>query len=293
MIIPPLTGVLPESLLSEFEAWLQLEIAKWDLHPRLREIYNYTLFSSGKRFRPQLVFLTGWYLEVPFQKLFPLAGAVEMIHNYSLIHDDLPAMDNALERRGRAAVHLRFAEDLAILAGDGLLTDAFFLIASTPALPGNLLIAIAHLARAAGGQGMVAGQVGDLYELIPSQNPDEATLRRVHRLKTGALIEASLLLPFWTFFPHHPELTRFQEYASALGVSYQIGDDLLDECEGTGKDYHRDKGKVTYRTFLSPSKLQEYCQSEYRRVESLLGSFPAHVRKVLLDLLRWTLERHR
>jgi geranylgeranyl diphosphate synthase type II len=268
-------------------------ISHLHLHPRLREVYAYSLFAPGKRFRPQLTFLSSAYLRIPYEQVFPLAGAVEMIHTYSLIHDDLPAMDNASTRRGQPAVHLKYGDALAILTGDGLLTDAFLILASGSFPPEHLSEALRYLAHCAGGEGMVSGQVGDLYDLLPRENPDEETLRRVHAQKTGALIQASVLLPFLAFAPDHPHRAFFEEYAGLLGVFYQIGDDLLDPRESTGKDPGKDSEKVTYRSFYPPSYLRERTLREWEAMKERLEPLDPGFRSAMLDLLRWTLERER
>lgn len=293
MILPPLQGILPPSLLVEFEGWLDKTISNLHLHPLLQEVYRYTLLAPGKRFRPQLTFLSSAYLRIPYERVFPLAGAVEMVHTSGLIHDDLPAMDNATTRRGLPTAHLEFGEALAILAGDGLLVDAFLILSAGFFPPSQLVEAMGYLARCAGGEGMVSGQVGDLYDLLPERNPDEVTLREIHARKTGAIIRASLLLPFLALAPDHPHRSLFEEYAELLGVFYQIGDDLLDVGENTGKDPGKDQNKITYRTFYPPSRLRERTLKEWEAMKEKLEPLDPLFRSAMLELLRWTLERDR
>jgi len=218
---------------------------------RLIEAMRYAALGPGKRFRPFLVVAGARLFDVPDVGSLPAAVAVEMIHAYSLIHDDLPAMDNADLRRGRPACHVQYDEATAILAGDALLTLAFGVLAEEAggAEATVRLALMARLASAAGVHGMAGGQALDLA--FARGAPDGGEIARMERMKTGELIafscEAGAILA------HAPEQARhaLRAYAHDLGLAYQIADDLLD-AEGsaadTGKQVGRDaeQGKATF-----------------------------------------------
>src|SRR5580700_6463238 len=157
----------------------------------LVEAMRYSLLAGGKRIRPVLALATARAVGMPQRDVLPLAGAIELIHTYSLIHDDLPAMDDDELRRGQPTCHVRFGEDVAILAGDGLYAEAFrHLLTRQRSAPERVLQAAAELAAATGVNGMVGGQFADVSADSP---PGPAALRRLHELKTGRLIAASVL----------------------------------------------------------------------------------------------------
>jgi farnesyl diphosphate synthase len=218
---------------------------------RLIEAMRYAALGPGKRLRPFLVVAGGRLFDVPDVGLLPAATAVEMIHAYSLVHDDLPAMDNSELRRGRPSCHVQFGEATAILAGDSLLTMAFEVLAEEAggAEATVRLALMARLAQAAGVRGMAGGQALDLA--FANAAPEDGEIARMERLKTGELIafscEAGAILG------HAPEQARhaLRAYAHDLGLAFQIADDLLD-AEGssadTGKGVGRDaeQGKATF-----------------------------------------------
>lgn len=210
--------------------------------PRIGEAMRYATLGGGKRFRPFLVIETAGLFRVPAPQALNAAAAVECIHCYSLAHDDLPAMDDDDLRRGRPTVHKAFDEATAILAGDGLLTFAFEILAREdthpdPAVRSEL---VASLARASGWQGMVGGQQLDLSAEGVPQNLDG--IHHIQALKTGALIahaaEAGAILGRAT----KAERAALQTYSRALGLAFQVADDLLD-TEGTAADVGKATGK--------------------------------------------------
>jgi geranylgeranyl diphosphate synthase type II len=224
----------------------------------LGEAMRYSLLAPGKRLRPILVLMAAEACGGPECNPWPAACAVEMIHAYSLIHDDLPAMDDDDLRRGQPTCHKKFGEALAILAGDALLTMAFQVLAEGyPALTASSCCR--ELARAAGAAGMVGGQVDDLAWEQRGEGNVEA-LEDLHLRKTGALIRASLRLGALAAYAHRdgapPELLeRLDGYGRCLGLAFQIIDDLLDvegDAEQTGKRVGKDagRGKLTYPGFL-------------------------------------------
>ena len=215
------------------DAHLKLVMKQWAPLPsealkKLWESVEYSVFSSGKRFRPLLALLTAKALSVPAEQVLPLASAVEFIHTYSLIHDDLPVMDNDDFRRGRPTNHKVYGEPLALLAGDGLLTLAFFVLAR--GLTGNPHAAkvIEKVARAAGIEGMVGGQALD----IATQEFDEQILDDIHRMKTGALILVSVDGAATLCEANEKQSKALAEYGRCLGLAFQLADDIQD---ATGK----------------------------------------------------------
>jgi geranylgeranyl diphosphate synthase type II len=187
---------------------------------------RYSLLAPGKRIRPVLALATALALGRDPQEVMPLAAALELIHTYSLIHDDLPAMDDDDLRRGRATCHVAFGENVAILAGDALYAEALrHVVTHQRADPADLLRAIGLLAAATGVDGMVGGQYLDVTELAPG-GPEG--LRRLHALKTGRLIGASVQCVLELIPAGETETMLFGQFASELGVLFQIVDDILD-----------------------------------------------------------------
>jgi geranylgeranyl diphosphate synthase type II len=214
---------------------------------------RYSLFAGGKRLRPALVFLAGETLGADPKELLPVAASVEMIHTYSLIHDDLPSMDNDNFRRGKPTNHRVFGEAIAILAGDALLTAGMELLSSTHYEPETRCKLISLLTKAAGTQGMIGGQVLDI--LGEAKTLDRVELEMIHAMKTAALLGYCASAPA-VILKKGPEVERaFSQYGEAVGLAFQIVDDILD-VEGTtqslgktaGKDQHA--GKATYPALL-------------------------------------------
>jgi geranylgeranyl diphosphate synthase, type II len=229
--------------------------------PRVREAMHYSLLAGGKRLRPTLVLASaeaialanGADLERTRAQALPAACALELIHTYSLIHDDLPAMDDDTMRRGRPTSHVVFGEGLAILAGDGLLTEAFALMAREPADSdaARKLQAIRIVADAAGPCGMVGGQAIDLEAAGTGASFDGEGLRAMHARKTGALIRASAAAGAVLAGAEDSQLAAIERFASELGLAFQIVDDILDvegAPETLGKTLGKDAaaGKPTY-----------------------------------------------
>ena len=215
---------------------------------------RYSLFAGGKRIRPILVLASGEAVGAPHDDLLPLACAVEMIHTYSLIHDDLPAMDDDDLRRGKPTSHKVFGEAMAILAGDALLTRAFHVMAEgTEAMSEPQIrrraAAVAILGEACGTAGLIGGQVQDLEAEGKAVEP--AVLERLHRAKTGALLSACVRGGAVLGGGTTADLGCLGRYASAIGLAFQVVDDVLDATEGAerlGKTAGKDSaaGKATY-----------------------------------------------
>jgi geranylgeranyl diphosphate synthase type II len=272
----------------------------------LREAMCYSLLAPGKRLRPILVVLAAEACGGAEADPWPAACAVEMIHAYSLIHDDLPAMDDDDLRRGQPTCHKKFGEALAILAGDALLTMAFQLLAE--GYPGPTAAACcAELARAAGATGMVGGQVDDLaWEQEGDRRdtcPTVEGLEHLHLRKTGALIRASLRLGALAAYAHRnklppPELLeRLDGYGRCLGLAFQIVDDLLDvegDAEQTGKRVGKDaaRGKLTYPGFLGVAESRRRAERLGREACEYVEPLGANAGR-LLALVSFVLERDR
>jgi len=209
---------------------------------RVNQAIRWSVFAGGKRFRPALVLATGKTFGASIESLLKTACAFEMIHTYSLIHDDLPSMDDDDLRRGRPTCHVRFDEATAILAGDALQTLAFQTIAQDELLTDRTKVAlIAELAKASGTpEGMVAGQALDIEAEARQVSPGE--LEEIHRLKTGALIVAAARAGALIAEANASELRVVSEYAAQLGLLFQITDDFLD-VTATAEDLGKTPGK--------------------------------------------------
>ena len=219
----------------------------------LQEAMEYSLLAGGKRIRPVLTLETCRMCGGSLQTALPFACGVEMIHTYSLIHDDLPAMDNDNLRRGRPTNHVVYGEATAILAGDGLLTAAFEQLAGAELPPERVVAAVACLSRCAGPAGMVGGQALDMAGEGHALTRSELEL--LQSLKTGALISAAARLGAIAAGADEEKLRQIDRYAQALGRAFQVRDDMLDEtssAEELGKNVGSDRvnGKSTFVTAL-------------------------------------------
>lgn len=214
---------------------------------------RYGVFPGGKRIRPILTLASGELFGAPANRLLPFACGVELIHAYSLIHDDLPALDDDDLRRGEPAAHKVFGQGMALLAGDGLLTEAFQLMSDKDATQGvkpELVLALIHeLAHAAGVMGLVGGQALDLE--AEGKEADLATVEVIHVRKTGALILAAIRIGARLGGATEIELARITRYGEFLGLAFQIADDILDARAETaaslqGETGHKEQKKATY-----------------------------------------------
>jgi farnesyl diphosphate synthase len=255
---PHESGLAPRTRLADWTArsedCLQHFLPDEHLEPvRLHAAMRYACLGGGKRMRPLLVYATGDALGAPAERLDHAAAAVELIHAYSLVHDDLPAMDDDALRRGRPTVHIAFDEASAILAGDALQSLAFDVLAAAPLDAETRVQLLATLAQASGAAGMCGGQALDLAVTGGEQSLPQ--LQRMHALKTGALIRAAVRMGALCAGADARRLQLLDQWASALGLAFQIRDDLLD-VEGSaaelgktpGKD--AEQGKPTYPALL-------------------------------------------
>ncbi len=236
---------------------------------RLAEAMAYTLTTPGKRIRPLLVLATTKLLGGDTAAAMPFALALEQVHAYSLIHDDLPAMDDDDLRRGRPTNHMVFGEGMAILAGDALLTDAFvgMLDPSAAASVGEgLALRVAHeVAEAAGREGMVGGQAADM--LAEGREPDEEILRSLHGRKTGRLIVVSVRAGALLAGADTLSIEALTRFATRFGLAFQIADDIKDvvlppERTGKARDGDREAGKMTYPACFGVERARELCIQE-------------------------------
>lgn len=241
---------------------------------------RYGLFPGGKRIRPILTLAAGEMFGAKKKDLLPFACAVEMIHAYSIIHDDLPAMDDDDLRRGEPTAHKVFGEGMALLAGDGLLTEAFHLISGPQvlrALPAELALRLLHeLAHAAGVAGLVGGQAVDLES--EDKDVDLATVEYIHVRKTGALILAAIRVGAQVAGANPGDLRRISKYGEYLGLAFQIADDVLDclgEMHGSeaAESGHNERKKATYPSVVGIVQASERLQELLKLCERELASY--------------------
>ena len=262
----------------------------------LREAIRHSLLAPGKRLRPLLVLMSAQACGCPREAAMPAACAVEMVHTYSLIHDDLPAMDNDQYRRGRPCCHVLFGEANAILAGDALLAQAFEVLSSGRVQPAGVAAACClDLARAAGASALVGGQVDDLRGI--TGEGELAALERIHRRKTGALFQVSLRLGGRIAQATVAEFEALEAFGRKLGLAFQIVDDLLDERgdaaalgKSVGKD--RQQAKLTFPALLGAAESQRRAEAlihDAQRELDVLGAGAG----CLQALAHYVLERNR
>lgn len=272
----------------------RLESALDDLLPRasvqpvrLHEAMRYAVLGGGKRIRPLLTYATGEALGIALARLDRPACAIELIHAYSLIHDDLPAMDDDDLRRGRPTCHRAFDEATAILAGDALQTLAFQALADAEDLDPRIRIAmVEQVARASGSRGMVGGQALDLE--AEGKQLDVTMLEHIHIHKTGALIRAAVQMGILADANLDPERAeRLDRYAKCLGLAFQIQDDVLDvegETAAIGKTAGRDQvlDKATYPSLVGLAAAKEMVSDLTAQALAAIAIFPAGA-----EPLRW------
>ena len=266
---------------------------------RLLDSMEYSLLAGGKRLRPVLVL--SWYglLGGDVDKAMPFAASLECIHTYSLIHDDLPAMDDDDLRRGRPSNHKQFDEATAILAGDGLLTEAFCLMSEACTVRGlpadRVLRAVSVLARAAGAGGMVGGQAVDM-ELTGRTGVPLEELRRMHAMKTGALLTASCECGAILSGADEADVDNAREFGRNIGVAFQIVDDVLDVVGDTailGKPAGSDEamGKTTYPALLGLEKSKSLAGEYVDEALTHLSGYFGREQEFLWQLARYIVDR--
>jgi farnesyl diphosphate synthase/geranylgeranyl diphosphate synthase type II len=249
---------------------------------QLREAMRYSLFNGGKRVRPTLAYASALAinsdaLNTKLELLNRIACALESLHSYSLVHDDLPAMDDDDLRRGKPTCHIAFNEATAILAGDALQTFAFELLSEADDVDAKIQIAlILQLAKASGAQGMVLGQAIDLAAVDQTINLEQ--LENMHRHKTGALIRASVSMGATALDANNAQLNALDIYAAAIGLAFQVQDDILDvvaDTETLGKQQGADiaRNKPTYVALLGLDGARAKAQELHQQAIAALDSF--------------------
>ncbi len=266
-----------------------------DCPARLRDAIKHSLLAPCKRLRPLLVLMSAETCGSDREAAMPAACAVEMVHTYSLIHDDLPAMDDDDLRRGRPTCHAKYGEAMGILAGDALLTKAFEILASDLRDGSVAAACCAELAKAAGASGMVGGQVDDLAAEF--QEADIEQLERIHRRKTGAMFLVSLRLGALVAGADGEQLAALEAYGSKLGLAFQIADDLLDvggDEVAMGKRIGKDsgRGKLTFPALLGVDESRRRARRLIDEACDALAIFGANASQ-LDALARYVVERNR
>jgi geranylgeranyl diphosphate synthase, type II len=263
----------PEDLRAQVDA--ELEGLRFSGRPAtagLEEAMRYSLLAGGKRVRPVLALATARALGADPARYLRVAAAIELIHTYSLIHDDLPAMDDDELRRGLPTSHVKFGEDVAILAGDGLFAEAIRLFCQQQGEPARVLAALAELAAATGVGGMVGGQYVD----VAGDAEDAEALRALHGLKTGRLIAAGVGVVLILEEVPQPETIPYRRFAGELGVLFQIVDDILDVTgsdEQLGKPRGSDErhGKLTYVSLFGLERARELAAESHGKATAALA----------------------
>lgn len=250
----------------------------------LIQAMRYACLDGGKRFRPGLVYASSEVLATPVQCADVVACAVELIHTYSLIHDDLPAMDNDDVRRGRPTVHKAFDEATAILAGDALHDMAFEIISKTRHLKDEQKIRVLQILSAtAGTEGMSGGQMLDIV-LTDQEDVDERQIERMHRLKTGSLIQACVQMTIaCTENVEQETMDALSAYARNVGLGFQLRDDILDVC-----DDKKNLTRPNYALIFGLRKAEQKLEALLRECCACLAAFPEQRRHNLMQLTRYT-----
>ncbi len=282
----PAASTYPDDLRDLVEAYLDtLRFSAIPDTAGIEEAMRYSLLAGGKRIRPVLALATARSLGRAPESLLPAAGALELIHTYSLIHDDLPAMDDDELRRGRPTSHVVYGENVAILAGDGLFAEAVRLFAEKQeGEPKAVLAGLAELLAAIGVDGMVGGQYIDVTMETPAASSASRlgaagsqadALRRLHSLKTGRLIAASVGVVLALGGLGEPETIPYRRFAEELGVLFQIVDDILDVTgsdEELGKPHGSDErhGKLTYVSLFGLDEARTLAAESHRKAHEAL-----------------------
>ncbi|MBQ7585017.1 MAG: polyprenyl synthetase family protein [Desulfovibrionaceae bacterium] len=277
------------------EGFLATCLSPLDIPKHLKDAMEYSLLAGGKRIRPVLCLTTASLAGAREEQVLPFAAAIELIHTYSLIHDDLPAMDNDDLRRGKPSNHKAFGEATALLAGDALLTLAFSLMTKAQVQAEQLLLAIAELAKAAGAEGMCAGQEIDM-EVTGHKSLSLEELRHLHALKTGALLGAACTTGVRLSSQDPSLYAAIKTYGQELGVAFQIVDDILDEVSDSatlGKPAHSDikNAKATYPLLCGLEQSRALAKEHSLKAIAALEGLAGQDQALLVYLARYVVER--
>jgi len=281
----------------DVESYLRGSLKGRGIPSQLGEAMEYSLLAGGKRLRPVLCLCFARMLGAKAGAAMPFAAAFEYIHTYSLVHDDLPAMDDDDLRRGRPSNHKVFGEAMAILAGDGLLTEAFTMMASTVGeIPADRVVrAMSTLAKAAGAAGMVGGQALDMaYTAKAGVSLEE--LREMQALKTGALITAACVCGAELAGVDPDVVARARSYGQSVGAAFQIVDDVLDvvgDQETMGKPVGSDEeqGKTTYPSLIGVERSMDLARRNAAQAVESISPFEGEEAVFLSDLARYIVDR--
>lgn len=277
------------------EGYLEKILEDDERVPVINEAMSYSLMAGGKRLRPALAFMACELFDGNVEEVLPFAGAIEMIHTYSLIHDDLPAMDNDDYRRGKLTNHKVYGEAYAILAGDALLNKAFeIMLEAVSKNPSDEAIkAAAYVAKAAGVHGMIGGQCIDIY--YENKEIDLNILRQMHEKKTGALIKAPLIAGALIAGASEEDLLRIEEFGQLIGLAFQISDDILDvegSTEKLGKKVGSDasNNKATFVSCYGLDKAKELAKSTVSQAQKIIDIYGSKG-LLLRELSKYIVER--
>jgi geranylgeranyl pyrophosphate synthase len=267
------------------------------LNKKLTQALEYSALAPGKRIRPAFVYATGELFNLSHEILDPIACAIEFIHCYSLIHDDLPAMDNDSLRRGQPTCHVQFDEATAILAGDALQALAMQTLAELPISQISFekyQRCLVTFSQAIGAKGLVAGQMFDIEN--ENKNASLEEIENTHRLKTGSLIAAAIMLPAILSNCSNAEFKALNHLSDTLGIAFQIQDDILDAEQSTeqlGKTANKDAAqhKSTYVKLLGITGAKEKLLSHLNSAKTSLAIFPEDRKKHLEELIKYNIER--
>lgn len=284
-----------QAYLQEFEAYLNAEVQQWKTFPQiLGESMSYSVLNGGKRIRPVLMLACADVLGVSKAEVLPFALALEMVHTYSLVHDDLPAMDNDDFRRGKPSCHKAFGEDNAILAGDALLNEAYAICFDQCLKGEKYALASKFLNECAGIKGMIVGQSADLYFSKQAQNTfSEEDLLYIHKNKTGALLLAPVAIP--SILAGNKYYFELEDFGKTLGRLFQITDDILDvvgNFENLGKTIGKDaeENKLTYVKLYGLERAKLYAEEGARLCHTFLEGIDEDT-TFLSDLIDYVLNR--
>lgn len=283
-----------KSKISVIDEYLKFYLKHNDnLQKIIYEAMEYSIFAGGKRLRPILLIETSIMCGGNAKKAMPFACAMEMIHTYSLIHDDLPAMDNDSLRRGMPTSHIKYGEAKAILAGDALLNKAFEIMSEYGSDTKNALDIIKVISKSSGADGMIGGQIVDIESECKEIELD--TIKYLHSLKTGAIIRASCVSGAMVAYADEVQIKAVDEFALNLGIAFQIRDDILDvtgSADTLGKPIGSDaqQNKRTYVSLLGLDKSKELVKEYSKKAKNALSIFGDRA-EFLINLTDYLIDR--
>lgn len=285
-----------KKLREEIDVCLEDRFQDTSIPNPLKESMLYSLKAGGKRVRPILCVVWAELFGLNRSSILPFAAALECIHTYSLIHDDLPAMDNDDLRRGLSTNHVVFGEAMAILAGDGLLTEAFSLVLETEIPAKRIVLAAQKIAAAAGPRGMVGGQALDMFLTGQEQQDCFNLLKNMHNLKTGAMIEAACLSGAILAGAEQEDVNRSSQYGQSIGLAFQVADDILDitgDKAKLGKNPGGDEkqGKLTYPSLLGIDESRNWGQQLVQQAHEAISPYIGPEADFLKELAQYIIDR--